>query len=258
MAAAGHLGGRGVLVTRPAGQAAGLCRLIEDAGGRAIPFPTIVIAPPSAPEKAEHALAEAWDLMLFVSRNAVEGAIPLLPGRRLPEGTRLAVIGQATARALEAAGRSPDLVPAGRYDSESLLALRELADLRGRRVLIVRGEGGLGLLGETLSGRGAEVAYAQVYRRALPQVDPAPLLARWRRDIQVVTVTSGEILDNLIRLLGEGGRARLLATPLVVVSERTRRAALDAGFQRVELAERADDQSVLTALCRTVQSGGPS
>ena len=34
------LAGRGVLVTRPKEQAAALCRLIEMAGGRPIPFPT--------------------------------------------------------------------------------------------------------------------------------------------------------------------------------------------------------------------------
>lgn len=249
------LGGRGVLVTRPSAQAAGLCRLIENAGGRAIAFPTILIAPPAEPERARRALAADWDLMIFVSRNAVERAIPLLPGHRLPDKTPLAAVGQGTARALEAAGRSPDLVPAGRFDSESLLALPELADMQGRRLLIVRGQGGRGLLGDTLTKRGAELQYAEVYRRTLPEVDPAPLLERWQGDIQLATATSQEILDNLITLLGEAGRDRLLATPLVVVSERTRQSALRQGSIHVELAERADDQALLAALCRAALAG---
>ena len=84
------LGGKGVLVTRPAGQAAGLCRCVAEAGGRAICFPTIAIQPTQDPAKALHLLAESWDLMIFISQNAVECAVPLLPGGRLPAASRLA------------------------------------------------------------------------------------------------------------------------------------------------------------------------
>jgi uroporphyrinogen-III synthase len=224
--------------------------LIEQSGGRAIPFPTIEILPPTHPEPARGLLAEPWDLLIFVSRNAVEQALPLLPARRLPAGSVLAAVGAATAKALAEAGRPPDLMPSEGYDSESLLALPPLADMRGRRVLIVRGDGGRPLLGDTLAARGAKVAYAEVYRRALPRADAASLLIRWDADVQLVTATSGEVLDNLCTLLGEEGRERLLATPLAVVSERTAAAARALGFPRVEIAERATDEDLLAALCR--------
>jgi uroporphyrinogen-III synthase len=250
MSAPCDLGGKGVLVTRPAAQAAGLCHLIEQAGGRAIPFPTIEILPSAHPEPARGLLAEPWDLLIFVSRNAVEQALPLFPATRLPSEPELGAVGAATAKALAEAGRLPDLMPSTGYDSESLLALPRLADMRGRRVLIVRGEGGRPLLGDTLSARGAEVAYAEVYRRTLPRADAASLLTRWDSDVQLVTATSGEVLDNLCTLLGEEGRERLLATPLAVVSERTAAAARALGFPRVEIAERATDEDLLAALCR--------
>jgi uroporphyrinogen-III synthase len=224
--------------------------LIEQSGGRAIPFPTIEILPSEHPEPARRLLAEPWDLLIFVSRNAVEQALPLLPARQLPAGSVMAAVGAATAKALAEAGRSPDLMPSRGYDSESLLALPELADMRDRRVLIVRGEGGRPLLGDTLTARGAEVAYAEVYRRALPRADAAYLLARWDADVQLVTATSGEVLDNLCTLLGEDGQGRLLATPLAVVSERTAASARALGFLRVEIAERANDEDLLAALCR--------
>lgn len=244
------LAGRGILVTRPKGQAAGLSHLIEAAGGRAIPFPTMRIEPAADPESARRLLLEPMDLLVFTSRNAVDHALPLFPGGRLPAAARLAAVGKATAEALAAAGRAPDLVPAGRYDSEALLALPELQDLRGHRAVIVRGEGGRPLLGETLRARGADLAYAEVYRRVLPEGDAAALLARWEREVQLVTATSGEILANLMYLLGEAGRGRLLATPLAVVSERTREDAWRQGFQRVEVAARADDPALIAALCR--------
>lgn len=249
-----NLGTKGVLVTRPAGQAAGLCRLIEEAGGRAIPFPTIEILPVVDPGSARCLLAEQWDLLIFVSGNAVGQALPLFPGTRLPSEPELAAVGTATAAALAAAGRGPDLMPDGRFDSESLLALPQVADMRGKRVLIVRGEGGRPLLGDTLAARGAQVAYAEVYRRVLPRGDARALVARWSQNVQLVTATSGEVLDNLLTLVGTTGRGQLLATPLVVVSERTAATSKALGFSRVEVADRVSDGAVLAALCRAARS----
>jgi uroporphyrinogen-III synthase len=224
--------------------------LVAEAGGRAICFPTVAIQQPQDPEAARGLLAEAWDLMIFISQNAVERALPLLPQGRMPEHPRLAAIGRTTALALTKSGRAPDLVPGQRFDSETLLALPELADLRGQRVVIVRGEGGRALLGDTLAQRGAQIAYAEVYRRTLPGGDAAHLVSRWRREVHLVTATSDEILLNLCELVGEQGRELLLATPLVVVSERTAQTAGLLGFTRVEVAENAADEAMLAALCR--------
>ena len=248
-----NLGGRGVLVTRPASQAGGLCRLIEGAGGRAVRFPALAIEPIQDFEPVRRLLSRDWDLILFVSRNAVEHALPLFPDRWLPARARLGAVGAATAAALASAGRPPDLVPAGRFDSENLLALPELLDLDGRRVLIVRGVGGRGMLGDVLGERGAELSYAEVYRRTLPNADPTALLARWHEDVDLAIATSGEVLGNLHALVGDEGRELLLATPLVVVSERTASVALELGFARVEAAEQASDTAILKALCRMIE-----
>jgi uroporphyrinogen-III synthase len=250
-----ELGGRGVLITRPAAQADELCRLVEAARGRAIRFPALAIEPVPDPAQARGLLARRWDLILFASRNAVTHALPLLPGARLPAEPRLGAIGAATAKALTETGRMPDLVPAGRFDSESLLALPELENLAGRQVLIVHGTGGRELLGNTLIERGARVAYADVYRRVLPDADPAPLLARWQQEIHLATATSGEVLENLLALVGEEGRGRLLETPLVVVSARTVASARERGFARVELAENASDPALVAAMCRMIATG---
>lgn len=247
------LAGRGVLVTRPLDQAEALCRLVEAAGGKAIRFPTITIEPIGNRESVRELLRRDWELILFVSRNAVEQALPLFPHRRLPAQPQLGAIGAATARALTAAGRAPDLVPPDRFDSESLLALPVLADLTGRRVLIVRGIGGRGLLGDTLVARGARLAYAEVYRRALPVADAAPLLARWRQDVQLVTATSGEVLGNLLTLIGQNRWSLLFETPLVVVSKRTEKMATELGFTHVERADGASDTALLAALCRLIE-----
>ncbi len=243
-----NLAGLGVLVTRPAHQSAGLCRLIQRCGGRPLAFPTLEILPPQEPGEAQRLLEQAWDLVIFISPNAVRFALLLSAPGKPPEAAQIAVVGRGSARALAAAGVRPDLVPKRRYDSEGLLALPELSQMAGRRILIVRGEGGRALLGDTLERRGAEVRYAEVYRRVRPSLDPAPLLARWGRDVQVVTATSVEVLENLALMLGEEGRGLLCATPLVVISERMQQAATRIGIIRVLQAKGAGDEALVAAL----------
>ena len=244
-------------MTRPAAQAESLCALIRSAGGRPIPFPTLEIAPVADPGAAQDLLARSWDLVVFTSRNAVELALELVGGtagaETWPATPLLAAVGRATASALEAAGRTPDLVPTERFDSETLLALPELTDIAGWRILIVRGEGGRALMGEVLTERGAEVQYAEVYRRVCPQTDAQPLIERWGAEVQLLTATSDEILLNLDQILGPEGIPLAHATPLVVLSERTAETARELGYRQIRVAARAEDRAILEALCTLVQ-----
>lgn len=254
------LGGRGVLVTRPAGQSAGLCELIASAGGVPIAFPTIEIRPLSD-DSTRARLNEPWDLMLFVSRNAVELALKLMaspPTAASGNGRpQIGAVGRATAAALRAHGMAPDLVPDQGFDSEALLALPALTAVAGRRVLIVRGVGGRPLLGETLIERGAHVAYAEVYRRALPETDINALIPEWQRQLGFITATSDEVLHNLCAMVSRDYRQWLHATPLVVMSDRGGGTAMQLGFRTVAVAEGASDEGILEALCRLAMNLRP-
>lgn len=254
------LGGAGVLVTRPAHQAEPLCRLIEAHGGRTVRFPAIEIREPCAPAETRAMLAalDTYDLLVFVSANAVSRTLAMLPPGIRPKGgaQRLVAVGEATARALRECGLAVGVVPeSGRYDSEGLLALPALQDMAGRRVLILRGESGRELLAAELRHRGAEVDYAEVYRRALPEVDPGPLLGAWDREVQLVLATSVDILRNLDCLVGAAGLDRLRSTPLVVASERIAQAAQARAYRRILLADGAGDAELVAALCRWVARG---
>ena len=249
MSAPCSLAGRGVLITRPAAQAENLCRLVSAAGGRPITFPTLEILPACDVDSARALLAEPWDLILFVSRNAVEHGCALRPPKGFG-GALIGAVGRATAAALHEAGLPPELVPAAGFDSESLLALPELTDVAGRRVLIVRGEGGRALLGETLARRGADVHYAEVYRRSVPAVEIGPQLSQWRAEVGFVTATSDEVLNNLLQMVGSAGRDWLMETPLVVISERGAAGAMERGFRIVAVASEASDAGIVESLCR--------
>ncbi|HEY8554144.1 MAG TPA: uroporphyrinogen-III synthase [Burkholderiales bacterium] len=245
------LAGIGVLVTRPAHQAAPLARLIEQAGGTAILFPAIEIAPPRDPAALEAVLdrLDTFDLAVFVSPNAVEQTFRALRARdrSWPPQLAAACVGRATAAALERHGVSVAAVPERQFDSEALLAHPRLADVAGRRIVIFRGDGGRELLAETLRARGAEVTYAECYRRAPPPADPGPLIERWRRgEIAIVTITSSDALRNLYDALGDEGRALLLCTPIVVLSEAQAEACRRLGFAtRPLVAAQPSDEAIL-------------
>lgn len=234
---AAPLAGRGILVTRPAHQAQELSRLIGEAGGRAMLFPVIEIVDLDdlQPLLAVIGRLEQFDLAIFISPNAVDKAMNLIASRgSLPPGLKVAAVGQGSARELKRFGVAGVIAPRGRFDSEALLELPELHDIAGRRVVIFRGEGGRELLGDTLRARGAELTYAECYRRGRPSADAAALLRAWARgEVDAVTVTSGEGLHNLFDLLGKLGQQWLRKTPLFAPHPRIAQVARELGIANV-------------------------
>ena len=250
------LAGTRVLVTRPAGQCAGLAAVIEARGGEAVVMPLIEIGPPRDPAPALAALAalEDFDVVVFTSRNAVEHAFALAPRSAAKLAGRLvAALGEASAAALRAAGVDGVVVPRAGNDSEALLAMPALGEdaVRGRTVLVVKGEGGRELLGRTLGARGARVVLADVYRRRRPAASALAPLANARAD--AIVVTSAESLDNLLALADARCRSILADLAFVAISERVAERIRAAGVgAAVVVAERAGDGALADALvaCR--------
>jgi uroporphyrinogen-III synthase len=229
---AAELAGRSILVTRPRAQAAALARLIEQAGGVAHLFPAIEIEdvpPPPALDRLRE-----FDLAIFVSPTAVAKVMP----RQVP---RVAAVGAGTRRALEKHGIADVIAPSSGADSEALLAVPELQEMKGKRVAILRGDGGRALLGQTLAARGARVEHVTCYRRLRPQ---APARA-WRAgELAAVTVSSGQGLANLFEVLDA---ALLRSTPLFVPHVRIAEQARALQAREVVLAGHSDED-MLAAL----------
>lgn len=220
------LQGVGVLVTRPRAQAAELVAAIERHGGSAFCFPVIdITALDETVVSAAAARLPQPDIVIFISRNAVEY------GLQFTSGSKIAVIGPATAAAVEAAGHIVDIQPAAGFDSEQLLAEPEFQAVAGKEIRIIRGDSGRELLARELTARGANVNYLSVYQRRLPSVDAgtlASLEASWRQgDIAIVTVMSVQSLHNLVRLLPDWCRGQLETTPLVTPAGRVLKELLD-------------------------------
>lgn len=244
------LAGRGIAITRPLEQARGLAELIRQQHGRPILFPLLDIQPLddySAFDRVLDQLPHA-DWAIFISTNAVEQGVPRLQRRYpdLPRRLRFAGIGPSTAARLADFGIRQVLVPRERYDSEHLLALPEMQQVQGLRILLFRGTGGREMLADGLRARGAEVIPAECYRRSNPQQDAGELAALWQNNqLHACVVTSSEALRNLLALAAS--EQWLKAVPLCVNHPRIAEQATQQGLH-VVLAEGPGDPAMLRCL----------
>jgi uroporphyrinogen-III synthase len=93
------------------------------------------------------------------------------------------------------------LIPDENFDSEGLLATEEMNDIKNKKIVIFRGEGGRETLAETLRARGAEVTYAECYTRTFPQTN-LDLLKTFSEKIHIsaILITSSEACKEFVRL----------------------------------------------------------
>ncbi|BBI98599.1 uroporphyrinogen-III synthase [Ferrigenium kumadai] len=250
------LAGLKIAVTRPSDQAVQLAQHIEQSGGVPLLFPLLEIeAAEITPTLSEQlSRLSQSDLAIFISPNAVQYGMAALraAGVPFPSALKIATVGQGSARALRELGIADIIAPTERFDSEGLLALPDLQDVAGRRVMIFRGNGGRELLGDTLAARGAEVEYVECYRRSKPAQDGAALLAAAP---DAITVTSSEALGYLWQMLDEQARSVLRDTPLFVPHARIAELAHQQGWQQV-LPTASGDDGLLAGLVAWAETKG--
>ena len=241
---AGPLAGIGVLVTRPEEQSGALVQGLLGLGARVLSFPAMIIE--GLPEATAVAAAAAtmgdFHLAFYASANAVRFGLEGFDlrgadARHLPSYA----VGPATAAALRRAGVARVAQPEAGADSEALLALPELQDLRGRRALLVSGEGGRTLMRDVLTERGAEVTVVPCYRRLPPGRLPRDVAEGLTGGhLHTVLLTSSEGLRNLHAAAG-GLRPALRTLCHVTAHPRIAEAAAQAGAAEVVLATGGDE-----------------
>jgi uroporphyrinogen-III synthase len=268
------LQGQCVLVTRPEHQAQKFIQLLQSLGADTIAFPSIEIHPiVSSPalEEAAKLFDEAY-LVIFISANAVENGVKWLDNSlKSLKNTKIAAIGESTKKALQQHGLKVDFTPERAFNSTALLELEAFscARISGRRILIIKGEGGRKLLQDTLVSRGAIIHLANVYQRRVPDADIQPLLELWsKKHIQWITVTSNAALKNLYYMVIERGiiepdiiepelaqqaQTWLCQTQLLVPSQRCQQLAQQLGFTQILRAQSATDAAMLEAIKRSAQ-----
>lgn len=254
------LAGRSIVVTRPAGQADGLCAALRGLGAEPLCFPLLTITPVAdkAPLRAVAQRLADFSLAFFVSPNAVRFALDaILPVAPWPDSLQVATVGKGSEAALAERGFSRVIAPSIGFDSEAVLALPafQAEAVAGRRVLVLRGDGGRDLLGDTLTARGARVEYLTCYHRGGPADDPSPLVERARAGrLDALTLTSSEGVAHLLAL---PGAEVLKAVPVFVPHPRIADAAGRGGFARVVLTG-PGDAGLIDGLLAHFAAGKPS
>ena len=255
-----------VVITRPAAQAGPLAAKVAALGLPVQLLPLLEIhALDGEQERAQLqavlARLQQFDLVVFVSPNAIDCVFAHLPAWQA--GVPLAVVGEGSKMALAAHGvtdanasiTSP--LDTARSDSEHLLLALDLPALRGKRALIVRGDGGRDFLAEGLRAAGASVEFVTAYRRCVPALTPA-LRATLENLLQHNNdwiITSSEALRGLLALLAalddsgseNGVVVKMQQQHLIVPHARIAQTATALGFARVTLTG-SGDAGVLAAL----------
>ncbi|CAE6828089.1 fused uroporphyrinogen-III synthase HemD/membrane protein HemX [Paraburkholderia aspalathi] len=263
-----------VVITRPAGQSNELIAQLAAAGVAVLDFPLIDIAPVTdeAPLRAALASLERYALVVFVSPNAVDHAFARSDAI-WPHALPIGVVGPGSVQALARHGVaapaytiiSPPSVAeddTARFDSEGLFAAIDTAlgatSLEGKRVLIVRGDGGREWLADRLREAGAEVETVAAYRRLVPE----PSIGGWARVHALLAgaphawlLTSSEGVRNLHELAQEHLTAdeitQLKHANLVTPHPRIAQTARALGFDSITVSG-AGDERIARALLAAV------
>lgn len=240
------LQGQHILITRPEHQASPIVEQLQANGAIPHLFPLLEIVPKTP------AITEITaDYLIFISPNAVSFGINVL---NWSSSTSIAAIGKKTADALRQHDIQVEHFPEAGFDTEHFLELSAFQNIKEKHVVIVRGEGGRELLARTLKERGADVTYAEVYIRRLPELDIPRLKKHWlQQQLDIIIITSAESLQNLYQETSRQLKdvSWLSQIPLILGSERMLSAANKLGHQgRKWLADNPSDEAVMALLQR--------
>ena len=236
------------LILRPQPAADELATRLRRDGHAPVLCPLLTYQPGSELALLPPLLNEA-DIVIAVSAAAVQHASLYLQQqhRSWPATPTYLAVGPATAAGWQQQ-HLPVISPADAR-SEGLLALPELQAVNGKRIVLLRGNGGRELLADTLRQRGAEVTCVECYRRHYLQTDGNRLLQEWQAAaVDSVIITSSELFQQLLTLLPATAHSWLSALHWFVVSERTAEELRQAGLNQITIMPGAQHDAVAAAL----------
>ena len=253
------LSGLPVLVTRPQQQADSLCDSLETIGCQPVRLPMLeIIAVPESPQLKKCFLdIDLFQAVIAISRNAAEAGLEYVDSYwpQLPVGVDWVAVGPVTAKAMHAAGMDVKM-PAERFDSEGTLELDclQAEKIAGKKVLIWRGVGGRETLASVLTERGAQVEYAELYERNVPQHN----VEQWQlalQDSPLLVVSSGQGVEAVA---AQQPKIAEQVRGIIAPSARVAEIAQSLGFSSVQIAASAQDNDMIAAIKQWQQNNGLS
>ncbi|QLG89232.1 uroporphyrinogen-III synthase [Chitinibacter bivalviorum] len=237
-------------VTRPAAQAADLSLALAEQGADVVAFPLLDIAPPLDPLPLQQALARLsdYDLAIFISPSAIEAVFAVMT-EPWPNSLAAAVIGPGSAKRAAELGIQQLIYPASQFDSEGLLAMPQMQQLAGQRVVIFRGQGGRELLPHALTAAGAQVQLISAYQRLAPSWNASELLTQLAHGCDGLIVSSSEAAQHLFHLGGEQAQLKLQSVQYFAPHPRIISALQAKGALHTVLTD-AGDLGITRSICQ--------
>jgi hydroxymethylbilane synthase len=244
---------RRVVVTRAAGQSAGLLSALREAGLEPLLVPAIEIElePDGGDLRTAVAELRKYRWAVITSANGARAVVEAAERTRTELGAvSWAAIGPATRRELEDRGIEVTFQPS---QSSGTAMASGLPVLPGDRILVVRGDLSDADLATTLRARGADVDDVLAYRTHEAPEGSRLLLrqATARSGIDAVLFTSGSSVRGLVAL-GQAESIDVRSMPAVCIGPETADVARAAGFQVLAVSPTRDSAALALTTARAV------
>jgi uroporphyrinogen III methyltransferase/synthase len=251
------LAGRCVVVTRAEPPAGPLGTKLAAQGAEVRHWPVVQISPPADPKPLIRALENLaqYDWIVFSSPRAVTAVVGRIDG--LPEGIRVAAVGDSTAETLLEEGWPVDLLPR-EFGSEGLVAAFSEADFaHGADVLFPASNIARTTIPDGLTGLGARVERIVAYETVAAALDSAACVADADSGrLHAVTFASPSAVSGLRAALGEMSFVRILSqVPAVVIGPTTAAALHEIGMAPAGVADPSTLDGLADAVVAVITAG---
>ncbi len=249
--------GQRIVITRPHAEAEEAASELEALGAEVLQAPAVEIRALDDLTPLDQAIARLadYDWIVFASANGVSAFMERLAALGLDARAfaraRIAVIGSATARALQEWRLVPDVVPQDFRSEGVVAALKEHA--RDSAILLVRASRGRDVLERELANL-AKVDRLAAYQNVDAQALPQEVIDRVRdRSIDWVTFTSSAIATRFLTLLPEDARQALRSQRAIAsLSPVTSQTIRQLGFEPAVEAASATWDALVLAIAREI------
>jgi uroporphyrinogen III methyltransferase/synthase len=245
--------GKTIIVTRTREQSSSLAVKLAHYGANLIEIPTIKTTIPDSFDSIDKAIKnlneKKYQWVIFTSSNGVKYFLKRIEEKgydsRLFAGTKIAVVGLATAKALKEYGLVADRIPKD-FRGEGIV--EALADIKGESILLARAEVAREVLPKNLVNNGNEVDIAVAYKTVVAEESKNVLIKAIENErIDLVTLTSSSTASNFSKLLEGIDKSGLKFASIGPVTTKT---AKKLGFNVVTEAKESTIDGLVEEIVR--------
>jgi uroporphyrinogen-III synthase len=251
-----------VLITRPEEKGRELALQLKKLGMVPTCQAFFDYQPLASAQQIQNALMLNPDIVIFVSVAAVTYANSCHPIKYW-QAKHFIAVGEATQLALQSCvAQSAKIHCPKIHNSEGVLVLPLLQQVKDKNIVIVRGDGGREHLKNTLENKQANVIYIESYQKIWRTLNKN-IVKKWQeQQINCIVITSNALLESVVHLLNSASNTDSLNQALhlknsclwVVASKRIADNAKQLGLTQVINANGANDQAIITSLRATVST----